>query len=110
MYGAAYAISQAIIYFMYGVVFRFGAYQTTLPTNHVAFAEFDRIIVVFFALVFGATGAGQATAFAPDYAKAKLSANRVFHLLDRTPVIDNYSTDGEELVSVVVVVVVGLFY
>ena len=52
--------------------------------------------MVFFALVFGAAGAGQAGAFAPNYAKAKLSASRIFFLLDREPVIDSYSEDGEE--------------
>ena len=84
---------------MYAVVFRFGAYQILLPEDHIAHARFDQIIVVFFALVFGAAGAGQAGAFAPNYAKAKLSASRIFHLLDREPVIDSYSDDGEKLVS-----------
>lgn len=99
IYGVTYAISQAVIFLMYALVFRFGAYQILLPESHVASATFDEIIVVFFALVFGAAGAGQAGAFAPNYSKAKLSASRIFHLLDREPVIDSYSEDGEKLVS-----------
>ena len=42
---------------------------------------------------------GQAGAFAPNYAKAKISANRIFALLDRRPAIDSYSEDGSKLVS-----------
>ena len=86
------------MYFVYPLVFRFGAFQITLPSSNLASASFDEIIVVFFALVFGAAGAGQAGAFAPNYAKAKLSASRIFHLMDRVPEIDSYSTDGDKLV------------
>ena len=83
---------------MYAVVFRFGGYQVTLSDSNIASASFDEVIVVFFALVFGAAGAGQAGAFAPNYSKAKLSSSRIFNLLDREPVIDSYSEDGEQLV------------
>ena len=81
---------------MYAIVFRFGAYQVTLPDGHVAFFSFDRVFVSVSALIFGAAGAGQAGAFAPNYAKAKLSANRIFFLLDRVPEIDGYSKEGEK--------------
>ena len=64
--------------------------------DHVAFSSFDKVFVAFSALIFGAAGAGQAGAFAPNYAKAKLSANRIFYLLDRVPEIDGYSEDGEK--------------
>lgn len=98
VYGLTYAFSQAVVYFIYPLVFRFGAFQITLPPSNVASTTFDDMIVVFFALVFGAAGAGQAGAFAPNYAKAKLSASRIFHLMDRVPEIDTYSDDGEKLV------------
>ena len=54
--------------------------------------------MVFFALVFGAAGAGQAGAFAPNYTKAKISASRIFFLLDRVPKIDSYSKEGTTIV------------
>ena len=54
---------------------------------------------MFIALIFGALAIGQAGAFAPSYAKAKLSAQRIFALLHRQPVIDNYSEEGAEIVS-----------
>ena len=37
---------------------------------------------------------GQASHFAPDYGKAKTSADRIFFLLDREPEIDAMSEDG----------------
>ena len=43
---------------------------------------------------------GRATSFAPDAQKAKVSASRIFTLVNRCPDIDNYSQDGEKLVSI----------
>ena len=83
---------------MYPIVFRFGAFQVLLDPSNVASAQFQDIFRVFFALIFGAVGAGQAGAFAPNYAKARLSANRIFVLLDREPIIDGYSEEGTKLV------------
>ncbi|XP_076716779.1 phosphatidylcholine translocator ABCB4 isoform X3 [Callospermophilus lateralis] len=49
---------------------------------------------VFSAIVFGAVALGHASSFAPDYAKAKLSAAHLFKLFERQPLIDSYSTEG----------------
>ena len=57
---------------------------------------FVRLCRVFNALIFGAAAAGQAGSFAPNYAKARLAANRIFALIDRIPEIDSYSPQGEE--------------
>ena len=84
---------------MYAIVFRFGAFQVTQDPGHIAHAEFEDIFRVFTALVFGALSIGQAGAFAPNYAKAKISANRIFALLDLKPAIDSYSEEGDKLVS-----------
>lgn len=54
---------------------------------------------VFSAIIFGAMAVGQASQFAPDYGKAKSSAARIFNLLDKKPLIDSYSSDGEQPVS-----------
>ncbi len=94
---------------MYAVVFRFGAFQVTLPTDNVAYFTFENVFISFSALIFGAAGAGQAAAFAPNYTKAKISANRIFFLLDRVPEIDGYSEEGEKPQEVGVVSVVGGF-
>ena len=99
VYGITYGFSQGIIFFLFAIIFRFGAFLTDLPTDHLLYEPFSDVFRVFFAIIFGAFAIGQASAFAPNYSKAKISANRIFFLLDRKPIIDNYSEDGEKLVS-----------
>lgn len=54
---------------------------------------------VFSAIVFGAMAVGQVSSFAPDYAKAKVSAAHILMIIEKTPLIDSYSTEGLQLVS-----------
>lgn len=42
---------------------------------------------------------GQVSSFAPDYAKAKVSASHIIMIIEKVPVIDSYSTEGLKLVS-----------
>lgn len=37
---------------------------------------------------------GQVSSFAPDYAKAKVSAAHVIMIIEKIPLIDSYSTEG----------------
>ena len=97
--GFSYGFSQASILLMYCIVFRFGAFLVNQDRDSYLYVDFFDVFRVFMAVVFGALSIGQASAFAPNYAKAKISANRIFAILDREPVIDNYSTEGEKLVS-----------
>ena len=87
---------------MYAAIFRFGAYQVTESEDSVAHESFEDVFRVFMALIFGAISIGQAGAFAPNYTKARISSHRIFHLIDRVPEIDGYSTAGETPVSYVV--------
>ena len=54
---------------------------------------------VFFAIVMSAMGAGQASAFAPDYGKGKSAAARILALFDSEPSINTFSEKGDTIVS-----------
>ena len=124
--GLLYGFSQGILIFGYAIVFRYGAFQVSQRADSTLYAPFFDIFMyepgvlinavyaqflmcvtvclyvcplvcsVFNALIFGAVAAGQAGAFAPNYAKARVSANRIFALLNRIPAIDSYSPEGEK--------------
>ncbi|KAG8552277.1 hypothetical protein GDO81_004465 [Engystomops pustulosus] len=91
LYGFTYALSQSINYFVNAAVFRFGAWLIA----H-CFTEFENVFIVFSAIIFAAMNVGQSTSLAPDFGKARVSAQRIMKLLERKPAIDSYSEDGEK--------------
>ncbi len=99
LYGMGYSFSHGIILVAYAVAFRFGAYLQTRPVDDYLYARINEVYLVFIALVFGGLGVGQAGSIAPNYTKAKASAGRIVSLLDREPVIDNFSESGSKPVS-----------
>lgn len=65
---------------------------------------------VFSSVIFAAANVGQSASLAPDYGKARMSAQRIFQLLDRKPLIDSYSEEGDKLVRGGFFVVWGFWY
>uniref|UniRef100_A0A3B4BAP2 Uncharacterized protein n=1 Tax=Periophthalmus magnuspinnatus TaxID=409849 RepID=A0A3B4BAP2_9GOBI len=89
-YGITYSFSQAMIYFSYAGCFRFGAWLIVEGFN-----IFVLLFSVISALLYGAMALGEANAFAPNYARAKVSAAHLMMLIRREPAIDNLSNEGD---------------
>ncbi|NWV07564.1 MDR1 protein, partial [Ptilonorhynchus violaceus] len=91
-YGFTYGIAQSSNYFINAAVFRFGAWLIAHSLTN-----FENVFIVFSSVIFAAMNVGQSASLAPDYGKARMSAQRIFQLLDRKPQIDSYSDKGEKL-------------
>ncbi|XP_015115150.1 multidrug resistance protein homolog 49 isoform X1 [Diachasma alloeum] len=80
--GLVFSCGQTIPYFGYALSLYYGGYLVAregLP--------YKDVITVSEALIFGSWMLGQALAFAPNFNTAKISAGRIFRLLDRVPEI-----------------------
>ncbi|XP_054597178.2 ATP-dependent translocase ABCB1 isoform X1 [Nothobranchius furzeri] len=89
VYGFTFSFSQSMIYFAYAGCFRFGAWLIEEGRMDV-----EGVFLVISAVLFGAMALGEANTFAPNYAKAKMSASHLMMLLNKKPDIDNLSQEG----------------
>ncbi|KAE8288797.1 Multidrug resistance protein 1 [Larimichthys crocea] len=90
VYGLTFSFGQAMVYFTYAACFRFGAFLITKGRMTV-----EGVFTVILSIIFGAMAVGEANSFAPNYAKAKVSASHIMMLINREPSIDNLSHEGE---------------
>lgn len=80
--GLVYACGQTTPFFGYALSLYYGGYLVAREG-----LSYEKVIKVSEALIFGSWMLGQALAFAPNFNTAKISAGRIFRLLDRVPQI-----------------------
>ena len=72
-------------------------------TEFIYFDDYVIFIIILsfrvvFATMFAALTAGNVSSMAPDFLAAKISAARIFEILDLVPPIDSFSKEGDQLV------------
>lgn len=80
--GLVFSCGQTTPYFGYALSLYYGGYLVAREG-----LSYQDVIKVSEALIFGSWMLGQALAFAPNFNTAKISAGRIFRLLDRVPEI-----------------------
>ena len=99
--GFSYGFTFAVLYLGYAVTFGFGGgFQFLQDTTSILYADIVGLFIVFVAVVFGSLVAGQTSIFIPNFNRAKLSARRIFFLIDKQSQIDASSDTGDKLVSI----------
>ncbi|XP_039305776.1 multidrug resistance protein homolog 49 isoform X2 [Solenopsis invicta] len=91
--GTVYSWGQTAPMFGYAISLYYGGYLVAREG-----LSYEKVIKVSEALIFGSWMLGQALAFAPNFNMAKISAGRIFKLLDRIPEITSPpGSEGKDL-------------
>ncbi|GFT57778.1 ATP-dependent translocase ABCB1 [Trichonephila clavipes] len=93
--GIIFGFAQGLQAFAYGLTMYYGSYLVS--EGEITYAN---LLKVLEGVMLGVMMIGQTVAFAPDYQKAKISAVRIFRLLDLKPKIDTFSNEGKKLHNV----------
>ncbi len=91
--GFMLGLTNSIMYYAFAAGYNLGAY---LIENNLYGTTFESINIVFNVIIFGTQNIGKASAFLPDYAKAKASIDSMFDLFERVPKIDNWNEEKAE--------------
>ena len=90
--GIIFGFAQSMPFFAYAGCMYYGGYLVYSDG-----INYKIVFKVAEALILGTMMVGQASAFAPNYAKAMIAAARVFNLIDRKPQIDSAAGSGLRL-------------
>ncbi|CAL1272518.1 unnamed protein product [Larinioides sclopetarius] len=90
--GIIYGFAQGLQAFAYAGTMYYGSILVSEDD-----LKYSDLLKVLEGVMIGAMMIGQSVALAPDYQKAKVSAVRIFKLLDLRPKIDAFSKDGNTL-------------
>lgn len=88
--GFAFGLSQFLQYFVFATMF-FGAgkFIKMDPEN----IQVEDVMIALFAIMFGASTAGTASAFGPDIGKANAAAKRIFGIVEHVSPINAVQQD-----------------
>jgi len=93
--GITYGFASSIFFFLYAAAFRFGVFlivkHNKKPMN---------VLRTLYAISFTAGSMGFASAYFPEYMKAKLAAGLIFKMLETEPKVDNMSDSGDSAGSI----------
>ena len=95
--GFIFGFASSLPMFAYATVMYYGGWLVVHDPENT---PYENVFKVSESLLFGTQMIGQAVAFAPNYNKAKVAANRIFALLRRVPLIDASSPSGNKLENV----------
>lgn len=91
--GVVFSCGQTAPFFGYAISLYYGGYLVAREG-----LSYENVIKVSEALIFGSWMLGQALAWAPNFNTAKISAGRIFRLLDRVPEISSPpGSEGKDL-------------
>ncbi|CAD5220372.1 unnamed protein product [Bursaphelenchus okinawaensis] len=90
--GLSYGFASSIFYFLHAASFGFGVYLIINQGEHPM-----SVLRCLFAISFTAGSMGYASAYFPEYAKARFAAGIIFKMLSEEPKVDNQSSVGKEL-------------
>lgn len=89
--GAAFGYAQAIIFWVFALLFYIGAILVDDGT-----VEYDNFFTAMFAVIFGAFGVGQISGDAKDVGEGEQAAARIFRLTDEPLNVDPLSDEGSK--------------
>ncbi|CAJ0584939.1 unnamed protein product, partial [Mesorhabditis spiculigera] len=89
--GVAYAVANSVMFFLSAAEYRFGAWL--IMDHHIS--NPINVMRVMMAIQFSSTSLGFASAYFPEYAKAKFAAGLIFKMLGENPLIDNLTRGGK---------------
>ncbi|KAI3637877.1 hypothetical protein MIR68_004526 [Amoeboaphelidium protococcarum] len=90
-----FAFSQATQFWLYSLTFYFGF--LLVEANQL---DAGQLLKVLFTIIFGAIAISSTFTFGPDISKARFASIQFFQLLDRQPIIDQFSAEGDKITDV----------
>ncbi len=101
--GIGVGVLGMVVFSTFGLGFFYGARLVAADVgcnmNDASCMTGGKVLSTFFAVIMGAMGLGSAFPCIAAIAQGKSAAETIFHVIDRQPAIDAYSTAGRQLIQ-----------